>query len=84
MAHGDKDARVGSGHVIYGSVRRPTNAIWCDCMCFWSVIRPGPGMECVSELRYRNSLCPRARQHDEDAASAVPMPDILRMVSGDD
>ena len=84
MAHGDKDARVGCGQMIYGSVRMPTIRIPADCMCTWVVVRPGPGIGCLSDLRYANALCPHRRQHETDAAAAVPMPDILRMVSGDD
>ena len=58
MAHGDKDSRVGAGQVLAGSIRMPTITIPGNCMCTWIVVRPGPGPECLSDLRYRNALCP--------------------------
>ena len=79
MAHGDKDARVGSGQVIYGSIRQPTLSIPCDCSCTWIVVQAGPGLKAVSEAKYLNALC--KYRH---VPSLVPMPDMLRMVSGDD
>jgi hypothetical protein len=57
MAHGSADSRVGSGQVVAGSIRMPTNQIPCNCTCTWVVVKPGPGMECLSDLRYRNSIC---------------------------
>jgi hypothetical protein len=75
MAHGDKDGRVGSGQMLAGSVRQSTLSIPCDCACTWSVVRPGPGMECVSELKYTSSLCRHLRKHQAAAAqppAAIP------------
>jgi len=46
----------------------PTLAIPGDCVCTWSVIRPGPGLLCLSQLRYVNALCPvrhQAARHDD-------------------
>ena len=57
MAHGDHDARVGTGQVMAGEVRQPTHTIPPDCMCSWSVSVPGPGQACLSDLRYANNLC---------------------------
>jgi hypothetical protein len=68
MAHGDKDSRVGAGQMLAGSVRQATLSIPCDCMCTWTVVRTGPGMEAISELRYSNSLCSRLREHQAAAA----------------
>jgi hypothetical protein len=34
----------------------PTLLVPCH-LCTWTVVRPGPGLECVSRLKYRNALC---------------------------
>ena len=26
-------------------------------LCTWTVVEPGPGLKCISELRYANALC---------------------------
>ena len=41
---------------------QPTLSIPCDCSCSWSVIRPGPGMACVSRMKARNRCCPYRHQ----------------------
>ena len=38
-------------------VDMPTFDIPVDCMCTWSVIRPGVGRACISRLKYANALC---------------------------
>jgi len=65
------DLRPGSGQPA-GHVEMPTFGIPQDCQCTWSVVRPGPGWECVSRLTYRSALCPRLREHraqDREATS---------------
>jgi hypothetical protein len=57
MSFGSVDSRVGAGAIPAGSIRQPTHSIPPNCTCSWVVVRPGPGMECLSDLRYRNSLC---------------------------
>jgi hypothetical protein len=57
MSFGSVDSRVGAGQVAAGSITQPTVTIDARCMCSWVVIRPGPGMEAVSSLKYRNALC---------------------------
>jgi hypothetical protein len=72
MAHGATDARTGSGAVPAGSIRQPTHTIPAHCMCTWAVVRPGPGMECLSDLRYANSLCPVRHRPYLAAVPEVP------------
>jgi hypothetical protein len=73
MPFGTADTRIGAGQVMAGSVRMSTNLIPCDCMCTWAVVKPGPGTECVSDLRYRNALCPcRHRPAAVPAVTRVP------------
>jgi hypothetical protein len=50
------DERKGIGRVT-ALVEQPTHTIPPDCMCTWTVSRPGPGKACVSRLTYANSLC---------------------------
>ena len=57
MAHGDKDARVGRGQVMATGIRQPTITIDTSCACSWVVVKAGPGLECISEMKYRNNLC---------------------------
>lgn len=40
-----------------GDVRMPALAVPCACLCTWVVETAGPGMACVSRLKYRNALC---------------------------
>ena len=65
MPHGDKDARVGQGYVTAGSIREPTLARDPRCQCTWIVVRAGPGMECISEMKYASGLCPVRHQRAE-------------------
>jgi hypothetical protein len=69
MPHGDKDFRVGSGQRLAGQIRTQTNKIPSDCKCEWTVETPGPGLACISVIRYLNNLCGLMRQHEEDAAA---------------
>jgi len=41
---------------------QPTLSIPCDCSCSWTVVRPGPGMACVSRMKARNRCCPYRHQ----------------------
>jgi hypothetical protein len=50
------DHRAGAGRPS-AHVEQPTYTIPADCACSWSVVRAGPGRECVSRLIYRNALC---------------------------
>jgi hypothetical protein len=72
MSFGSVDSRVGAGQVVGGTVRQPTHTIPADCMCSWSVVRPGPGMECLSDLRYRNTLCRHPHKPTLAAVRGVP------------
>ena len=47
----------GTMGVPSGHVEMPTFTIPEDCKCSWSVITPGPGLECVSRLRFRSAMC---------------------------
>jgi hypothetical protein len=53
---GSSDARVGAGRPA-GEIVMPTFARPVDCKCSWSVVRPGPGWECLSRLSYRSAMC---------------------------
>jgi hypothetical protein len=68
-AHGTRDDRAGTGQPA-GIVEMPTLKIPSGCMCTWSVVRPGPGMECISQLRYASSLCSHLRRHIAAAGRA--------------
>ncbi len=57
MPRTDSDSRAGAGRVAPGSVRQATLSIPAGCLCTWIVVKAGPGMECVSELRYRHLAC---------------------------
>lgn len=48
----------GSFAMAAGDVEMVTFDIPGECICTWSVSKPGPGRQCVSTLRFRNSLCP--------------------------
>jgi hypothetical protein len=41
----------------------PTFARPANCNCSWRVVREGPGMSCLSQLVWKNALCPVLRQH---------------------
>ena len=84
MPHGDKDSRVGAGFMLAGAVRKPTVTIECDCMCTWSVIHPGPGLACISELKYANSLCRHLRKHQAAAAPPPATPWLQGWAAGAD
>ena len=46
----------------------PTLAIPCDCECAWAVVREGPGMACVSQLKRMSGCCPHRLRHLRAAA----------------
>jgi len=37
----------GMGRPV-ATIEMPTLAIPCSCSCTWTVVRPGPGMACIS------------------------------------
>jgi len=39
-------------------IMQPTLSIPCGCVCTWTVVRPGPGMACMSRLKVLNRSCP--------------------------
>ena len=47
-------------------IEMPTFEIPSGCMCSWSVVRPGPGMACVSRLTRRSGICPHRHEAGED------------------
>lgn len=52
-------ARLGTSQIGTPSARirmRTVEKPW-DCKCTWSVVRPGPGRLCISELTYLNAAC---------------------------
>lgn len=51
--------------MMAGETQMPTCDIPGDCLCTWSVSKPGPGRQCVSTLRVRHALCPAAREHEQ-------------------
>jgi hypothetical protein len=61
-----KDPRIGQGRPQGDPIRMPTLRVPTNCSCTWTVVKTGPGMQAVSELRYRNSLC--SAKHPEPAA----------------
>ena len=60
------DPRSGTGRPS-SVIEMPTVQIPADCLCSWSVVRPGPGLDCVSRLAYVNAMCPC--RHAADAAA---------------
>ena len=54
-----------------GHIEMPTLKIPCACMCSWSVVRPGPGMACVSRLTRRNNCCPYRHEAQSAPLSLV-------------
>lgn len=59
--------RSGTGQPA-GVIEMPTLLIPCS-LCSWAVVRPGPGMECVSRLSYASSLCPHLRRNHQPRES---------------
>jgi hypothetical protein len=51
-----------------GQVEMPTLAKPFDCCCSWSVIKPGPGLACVSRLTHVSGACPHKYAHLRAAA----------------
>ena len=51
-----------------GDIEMPTLLIENDCICAWMVVRPGPGLQCISRLKYKNNACP----HRHRPLAAVP------------
>lgn len=47
-----------------GAIRMPSlSPDKTDCACSWVVIKAGPGMEAISELKTESALCPRRYEH---------------------
>jgi len=66
----------GMGRPV-ATIEMPTLAIPCSCSCTWTVVRPGPGMACISRLSYRNSLCICRHEPQQPASfTLVPGRDI--------
>jgi hypothetical protein len=63
------DLRKGIGQVPAGTVEMPTLLVPGTCICTWSVVRPGRGLKCRSQLRYRSSLC--SVRHERVAAAVL-------------
>ena len=62
MRERHEDRRRGAGRVA-GVIEQPTHTIPGDCMCTWTVTRPGAGTAAVSTLKYMSSLC--ANKHEQ-------------------
>jgi len=56
------DDRLGAG-IPVAAIIQPTFTIPHGCTCTWTVVRPGTGFACLSQLRYRSAMCPVQRQH---------------------
>jgi hypothetical protein len=52
---------MGAGG-LYQSVEMPTLLIPCACLCSWTVVRPGIGLACISQLKWANNICPVRHQ----------------------
>lgn len=59
---GTREDRSGAGQPA-GVIEMPTLQIPSGCMCSWSVVRPGPGMACISRLNYASALCSHLRRN---------------------
>ena len=46
-------------------IEMPTFAKPPDCVCSWSVVRPGVGMACISRLTRRSYACPHRHEVPE-------------------
>jgi hypothetical protein len=68
-SHGTREDRSGAGQPA-GVIEMPTLQIPVGCLCSWSVVRPGPGMACISRLTYASSLCSHLRRNHAPAKAA--------------
>lgn len=67
------DPRLGRG-VPVDAVEQATHSIPPGCTCSWTVITPGPGMQCISRQSYGNALCPERRDHEKHRVAAEVSP----------
>lgn len=58
---GPRDTRMGAG-ALFQAIEMPTLLVPVGCECSWTVIRPGPGLASVSQLKYRHAGC--RQRHD--------------------
>lgn len=62
---------AGAGQIELGAIRCATQLIDQRCTCSWVVIHRGPGLACVSAVKYLSLLCPvshRETGHTRPAA----------------
>lgn len=53
----ERASRAEAGCWVAGVPDTPTLRLG-GCTCTWVVIQPGPGLACVSRLKYRHAACP--------------------------
>ena len=66
----DMATRWSGGGRPAESIRAVTLTNRCY-LCTWIVVEPGPGLACISELRYINNCCSVRHAPEQDAPLAL-------------